>query len=243
MRPKQMGWLAGGLGWSSEHGSLRVLRSIGTPMRELSVRLKSCWHILLQAGFVSVAVLAGCGSWQGGKKEAERASVPAPDTSRQAASPAADTAQEATGDTTVVAPVGAVEVFPAAELGRVGDALARGTTTARTLVRHADFLPIEARRSSSGVPEVHADWIDVTWVQAGRARLLTGGRVSGGHQQSPGELRGGSIQGGASRPIAAGDVFVIPAGTPHQFVLSSGDTIRYLTVKVRDQRSGARSRQ
>lgn len=102
------------------------------------------------------------------------------------------------------------------------------------MVRHADFWPIQARRSSSGVPEVHQEWIDVTWVQAGRATLLTGGRLSGSHQQSAGEARGGTIEDGTSRPIATGDVFIIPAGTPHQFVLGPGDTIRYLTVKVRN---------
>lgn len=195
---------------------------------------------MLQVGVVSLAALAGCGAGHGVKREADRGSAPAADTSVQAAARASDTAGGATGDTTVTAPLQAVEFFPAAELGRVGDALARGTTTARTLIRHADFLPIEARRSSSGVPEVHADWIDVTWVQAGHATLLTGGRLNGSHQQSRGELRGGSIQGGASRPIAVGDVFVVPARTPHQFVLSPGDTIRYLTVKVRDRHEGAR---
>jgi beta-galactosidase beta subunit len=95
-----------------------------------------------------------------------------------------------------------------------------------------------ARRAANGVPEVHDEWIDVTWVQAGRASILTGGRVTGSHMESPGEHRGGRIVGATERPLAPGDLFVIPAGTPHQFLVATGDSIRYVTIKVRDH--GAR---
>ena len=131
-------------------------------------------------------------------------------------------------------PPGTVEFYPAATLSHVADALARGTTTAHSVSRHQSFIPIVARRAASGVPEVHDEWIDVTWVQSGRAAILTGGRVTGSHVESPGEHRGGSIAGGTEHPLAPGDLFVIPAGTPHQFMVPKGDSIRYVTIKVRD---------
>ena len=205
-----------------------------------SARLKLWRHMMSPALIVSLAALAACGSGHNEGREARQPSGPSSVATGRATRQPTDNAGDTPSDTAVTAPVRAVELFSAADLARVGDALARGTTTARTMVRHADVWPIQARRSDSGVPEVHEDWIDVTWVQAGRAVLLTGGRLSGSHQESAGELRDGSIQDGTSRPIAAGDVFIIPAGTPHQFVLSPGDTIRYLTVKVRDRQHGGR---
>ena len=69
-------------------------------------------------------------------------------------------------------------------------------------------------------------------VAPGGESMSRGFRVDGGGVTSPGEHRGGVIVGGSSRPVAAGDFFVIPAGVPHQYVLARGDSIRYLTVKV-----------
>jgi mannose-6-phosphate isomerase-like protein (cupin superfamily) len=92
---------------------------------------------------------------------------------------------------------------------------------------------VASRRAASGSPEIHDDWVDVTMVQAGRATLLSGGRLTGGSVVGAGEHRGGVIVDGSSRAIAAGDVVIVPAGTPHQFQLTPGDSIRYLTIKVK----------
>jgi hypothetical protein len=127
---------------------------------------------------------------------------------------------------------GGIEFYPATDLSRIGDDLAKGATTARTVGAHENFHYVEARRVVSGVPEVHDRWTDVTLVQAGHATLLSGGRVEGGRDASAGEYRGGTIVNGDSRAIAPGDLFVIPAGVPHQFQLARGDSVRYLTIKV-----------
>jgi uncharacterized RmlC-like cupin family protein len=127
---------------------------------------------------------------------------------------------------------GGIEFYPAAALSRIGDELAKGATTARTVGAHQNFHYVEARRAASGVPEVHDRWTDVTIVQAGRATLLSGGRVEGGRDATPGEYRGGTIVNGDARAIAPGDLFIIPAGVPHQFQLARGDSVRYLTIKV-----------
>lgn len=125
-----------------------------------------------------------------------------------------------------------VEVFSAAQLAQVADALAAGPTTTRTVGVWPAMRFIEARRVSTGEPEVHDDWADVTMVQSGRATLVTGGRIEGMRATSAGEHRGGAIRGGKARVVRAGDAFVIPAGVPHQYEVARGDSIRYLTVKV-----------
>ncbi|MDQ6635601.1 MAG: cupin domain-containing protein [Gemmatimonadota bacterium] len=127
---------------------------------------------------------------------------------------------------------GEVEYHTAAELARVGDSLARTPSSGHVLRSHGSFQYLQIRRANSGVPEVHDRWTDVTVVQAGRASLLSGGKVSGSHLETAGEHRGGSIAGGTSRPVGAGDLMIIPAGIPHQYVIASGDSLRYLTVKV-----------
>lgn len=128
-----------------------------------------------------------------------------------------------------------VEYYTAALLAHVGDSLSRGSTTGHTLRAHSTYQYLQIRRNRSGVPEVHDRWTDVTVVQAGRGTLLSGGRVNGSRVESPGEHRGGTIAGGVSRPVGAGDLMIIPAGVPHQYMIAAGDSLRYLTVKVRER--------
>jgi mannose-6-phosphate isomerase-like protein (cupin superfamily) len=128
---------------------------------------------------------------------------------------------------------GDIDFYPAVQLSRAADAIARGTSTATVLARRPDRYYVEARRVGNGVPEVHDDFSDVTFVQAGRAVLHTGASVRGSHLESAGEHRGGTIDGGSRRTIVTGDFFVIPPGTPHRYEVAAGDSIRYLTVKVR----------
>jgi len=125
-----------------------------------------------------------------------------------------------------------VEFFPAAELTRIGNALVQQSVTARGIRDARNYHVVVARRTVTGSPEIYDFWTDVTLVQAGRAILVTEGRVDGGHVIGRGEHRGGTLVGGASRAIAQGDLFIVPAGVPHQFQLGPGDTIRYLTIKV-----------
>jgi mannose-6-phosphate isomerase-like protein (cupin superfamily) len=125
-----------------------------------------------------------------------------------------------------------VEYYTAAALAHVGDSLARGSSSGHMLRAHDSYQYLQIRRGKSGVPEVHDRWTDVTVVQAGRASLLSGGRVSGSHVETAGEHRGGTIAGGTARPVGPGDLMIIPAGIPHQYVIAPGDSLRYLTVKV-----------
>ena len=190
---------------------------------------------------VGGVVLSLCGAACAGKDQrpavgdssSVAAPAPAAATSDAKATDAKGTdATDPSAPQTPLGRTGAIEFYPAIDLSNIAAQLAKGTTTAKTVVAHPTFHYVQARRSANGVPEIHDRWIDVTIVQSGRANLLVGGRVSGSRLASPGEHRGGTIVGGATRPIAAGDLFTIPAGVPHQYMISAGDSVRYLTIKV-----------
>ena len=57
---------------------------------------------------------------------------------------------------------------------------------------------------------------------------------------TPGEWRGGTARGATRQRIGAGDVVTIPAGTPHQFILSPGEQITYIAFKVAAPPRGTR---
>jgi mannose-6-phosphate isomerase-like protein (cupin superfamily) len=178
-------------------------------------------HARLISATLAYAFAAACGT-----SETRASSETA--RSRGAAPPA-----EATSDVGVPPPgAGGIDYYPAAKLAHIADSLARTGSTGHTLLSRGPLQYLQIRRSTNGVPEVHDHRIDVTVVQSGRATLLTGGRMEGGHVESPGEHRGGRIVGGVSRPVGLGDLLIIPAGIPHQYEIARGDSLRYLTVKV-----------
>jgi mannose-6-phosphate isomerase-like protein (cupin superfamily) len=88
------------------------------------------------------------------------------------------------------------------------------------------------QRDATGKVEQHDDWTDIFVVQSGEATLVTGGQITGGEATSPGELLGGEIQGGHRQRLGPNDVSIVPAGTPHQFVVASGRPILYVTIKT-----------
>lgn len=103
--------------------------------------------------------------------------------------------------------------------------------TLREYPRHAAML---AFRSRSGEVEIHEKFADVFCVLAGGATLVTGGTVTGARLTDPGEIRGESIVGGVSQQLRPGDVVHVPAGTPHQMLVSSEKTVTYLVIKVQE---------
>ena len=148
-------------------------------------------------------------------------------------SPASKAERASSGDSALASPIGSsVDYYTAADLDRVAQALSHGTTTGRTLRAHPNFSYLQIRRTGNGTPEVHDRWIDVTIVQAGHGTLVTGVGVTGSHAEADGEHRGGTIKDARSRPVGPGDLMVIPAGVPHQYLIPPGDSLRYLTTKI-----------
>jgi len=89
-----------------------------------------------------------------------------------------------------------------------------------------------SHRDKDGVAELHEKQTDIVVVQSGGATLVVGGELVDRKESGPGEIRGTSIRDGVSHKLAAGDVFHIPAGMPHQFFVPAGQQITYFVVKV-----------
>jgi glc operon protein GlcG len=88
-----------------------------------------------------------------------------------------------------------------------------------------------SRRDAPGEAEVHEKDTDIFYVTKGSATFVTGGKLVDGKTTAPGEVRGPRLEGGESRPLSAGDVVVVPAGTPHWFQSVPGP-FEYYVVKT-----------
>ena len=127
--------------------------------------------------------------------------------------------------TTLAAPEPVTTVFLDSETVR--SAFARGMP----LLENEAYKVHASRRDAAGQAEVHADETDIIYVIEGAATLVTGGEVMNGVPTAPREVRGSGITGGQARGLKAGDVVVIPAGTPHWFQTVDGPFL-YFVVKV-----------
>lgn len=83
------------------------------------------------------------------------------------------------------------------------------------------------RRDRDGWPELHADIIDVVFIQSGTGSVLIGGEMIG-----ESNVPGARIEGGFRHPVATGDVLHIPAKLPHAYLSSQSDHITYVLVRV-----------
>jgi mannose-6-phosphate isomerase-like protein (cupin superfamily) len=92
------------------------------------------------------------------------------------------------------------------------------------------------RRDKPGEVEVHTQQNDVIVVESGQATITMGGTVTGNREIQPTEWRGGVATGGTSYRVARGDLILIPAGIPHQVLVSKGQTVTYLAIKTARQK-------
>jgi mannose-6-phosphate isomerase-like protein (cupin superfamily) len=92
------------------------------------------------------------------------------------------------------------------------------------------------RRTSfgkSGEAEIHGAVTDVFCIISGEGEFLVGGAIESPRTTNPAEIRGPSIKGGVSRPVAVGDVVVIPPGVAHQILVKPGGRCSFLVAKYR----------
>jgi mannose-6-phosphate isomerase-like protein (cupin superfamily) len=89
------------------------------------------------------------------------------------------------------------------------------------------------RREGDGAVETHATQADIIVVMSGEGTLIVGGTVVDDKATAPHEMRGKSITGGMSRPMAAGDVIHIPAGLPHQMLVPKSLVIDVVKVDTK----------
>jgi glc operon protein GlcG len=99
------------------------------------------------------------------------------------------------------------------------------------LIETADYKVHASHRAAAGKAEVHLAETDILYVLSGSATMVTGGTVVDPVTVEVGEIRGASIKGGERRQLVAGDVVVVPKGTPHWFQSVPGP-IDYYAVKV-----------
>jgi len=105
----------------------------------------------------------------------------------------------------------------------------------RDLKKYSNHYTMVAYREATGSSEIHEHEADIFVVQEGDANIITGGKMTGGKETKPGEVRGTSIEGGETRPLKTGDIIHIPAGMPHQILVTPGKPITYFVVKVTGQ--------
>jgi hypothetical protein len=87
-------------------------------------------------------------------------------------------------------------------------------------------------RDADGLPEEHDQIVDVVMVHSGEATLMVGGTMAGQKGSAEtGEYVGTALAGGESHPLAAGNIFQIPAGIPHSFLVPAGKHITYVLLK------------
>lgn len=89
------------------------------------------------------------------------------------------------------------------------------------------------RREGDGAAETHETQVDMITVLSGEGTLVVGGKMVEGKTTAPGEIRGKSISGGERHPMAAGDVFHIPAKIPHQMLVPKSLVIQVVKVETK----------
>jgi mannose-6-phosphate isomerase-like protein (cupin superfamily) len=87
-------------------------------------------------------------------------------------------------------------------------------------------------RSRDGGAEQHEQFADLFIVVDGRAVLVTGGAIADATVIAPGEVRGSSVVGGSLQELRAGDLAHVPAGLPHQMLVSGDKFVTCLVLKI-----------
>jgi mannose-6-phosphate isomerase-like protein (cupin superfamily) len=117
----------------------------------------------------------------------------------------------------------------------VSAAFAKG----RPLLEVEGYKIHASRREAPGTAEVHVRDTDVIYVLEGSATIVTGGTVVSPRTVADDELRGTQIDGGQTRALGKGDVFVVPNGVPHWFKAVEAPLLYYV-VKVTVPAGGTR---
>ena len=87
-----------------------------------------------------------------------------------------------------------------------------------------------------GKPAVHPDEAEYATVMAGSGTLVSGGTLITPKLRFPGLVEGDRIEGGTTRTLMVGDVFLIPAGTPHWFGINGKLVMLGTKIRTSGQR-------
>lgn len=127
-----------------------------------------------------------------------------------------------------------VDIYTPSDIQGMTDKLAhKGTPfSSESLKQYGSHYTMLAHREATGSSEVHEKEADFFVITSGSGTLVTGGSLVKPHTEKPGELRGTSISGGEKHPVSQGDIIHIPAGVPHQLLVTKGQPVTYFVVKV-----------
>jgi mannose-6-phosphate isomerase-like protein (cupin superfamily) len=139
--------------------------------------------------------------------------------------------------TAIAKPAQVVDLYTPQDIAGLKKQLAKDKTgfASKPLEKYGNHYTMLAYRESTGSSEIHEHEADIFFIAEGDSSILLGGKMVGGHTQKPGEIRGSSIEGGEKRPLKTGDIIHIPAGLPHQILVTPGKPITYFVVKVMGQ--------
>ena len=99
------------------------------------------------------------------------------------------------------------------------------------LVRGGDAVAAIEYWTKPAKPAVHPKQAEYVIVIAGSGTMVSGGRMLDPATTNPDLIEGSGIEGGTTRKLHPGDVFLIPAGTPHWFGIDD-DRLVLLGTKI-----------
>ena len=98
-------------------------------------------------------------------------------------------------------------------------------TMSQRVLGLAPYTASLEHRTAVGPAAVHEKDAEMFYVIEGSGTLVTGGKLTKQTRPNPTNLSGDGIEGGQSRPVAKGDVFIVPENTPHWFSVINGELI------------------
>ena len=103
-----------------------------------------------------------------------------------------------------------------------------------TVNKHETYWVEFMKRFDHGnMVEFHAHWVDYITILAGEGHVTYGGTVTGASQSAPDEMRGGTMIGGTTQSLKAGDYVQIPAGVSHIVNAEPGKELKLVIFKHR----------
>jgi mannose-6-phosphate isomerase-like protein (cupin superfamily) len=115
------------------------------------------------------------------------------------------------------------------DLPPIGDKLA----TVRK-IEGGSHMILSARRVGAGEVENHMTQDTFYVVREGHGNVVLGTKVDGDHERAPNERAGGTIVGGHTYSMSAGDILWIPAGVAHQVIVPKGESFSFVVFRYWD---------
>jgi len=113
-------------------------------------------------------------------------------------------------------------------------AAAGNGSAGETLQQYPQHATVLSFRNRDGEAEIHEKFADIFYVLDGATTLVTGGKIVGARITAPGETRGDTIEDGTRQELKVGDVAHVPAGLPHQMLVSGEKPLTCFIIKIQE---------